>query len=73
MLETEYEYAVTCAYDGKEPHWTKRYQFALDAVRAYETFIDHGFADEFATINLAEPSGKLWTKHLYRGGKVSGK
>ena len=73
MIETEYDYAITLSYDGKEPHWTKRYQYALEAVRVFESFIDHGFADEYATVNFAEPNGKLWTKNLYRKGVVSGK
>lgn len=65
----DYDYAITLSYDGKPPHWTKRFKFALEAVRVYDSFTDWGFADEYATVNLAEPNGKLWTRHLYREGR----
>mgnify|MGYP003346392461 CR=1 FL=1 len=72
-MENEYDYAVTLSYDGKEPHWIRRYKNALEAVRVYDSFTDWGFADEYSTINFAEPNGKLWTKHFYRNGLVVGK
>lgn len=69
-MENEYNYAVTLFYDNEiEPRWTKRFKFALEAVRVYDSFTDWGFANEYATVNLAEPTGKLWTKHLYREGR----
>ncbi len=67
----EYLYAVTCSYDGKAPHWIARFDNALDAVNSYLSFTDWGFADEFATVNLSEPTGKMHTKNLYRTGMVS--
>ena len=69
----DYEYAITASYDGKPPHWTARYTDAITAVEAWQKFVDWGFADEYATINFAEPNGKLHTKHFYRNGEVSGK
>jgi hypothetical protein len=63
-------YTVTCAYDGNPPHWTMQLDNALDAVNSYRSFIDWGMADEFATVNLSEPSGKMHTKTLYRTGKM---
>jgi hypothetical protein len=69
----EYLYAVTCSYDGKAPHWTARFDNALDAVNSYLSFRDWGFADEFATVNLSEPTGKMHTKNLYRTGLVTTK
>jgi hypothetical protein len=66
-------YKITCAYDGKAPHWSMMLDNALDAVNSYRSFVDWGFADEYATVNLLEPSGKLHTKILYRGGKIGGK
>jgi hypothetical protein len=67
----EYNYAITVAYDGQTPHWTGRYSDALTAVNEFNKHIDWGFADEYATVNLSEPSGKMHTKVFYRSGKVS--
>ena len=69
----DYEYAVTCSYDGKAPYWSIRLDNALDAVNSYRSFTDWGFADEYSTVNLSEPSGKMHTKIFYRSGKVGGK
>lgn len=70
----EYLYSVTCTYDGERtPRWVGRYSDALSAVEVYQQFIDHGTALEYATINLAEPSGKLHTKNFYANGLVSTK
>lgn len=67
----EYLYSVTCTYDSAPaPHWVGRYSDALSAVESFQRFTDHGFADEYATINLSEPSGKMHTKTLYRTGMV---
>jgi len=66
-------YSITVAYDGKPVHWQQWYENALDAVNSFNKFVDHGFADEFATVNLIEASGKMHTRHFYRNGKVSGK
>jgi hypothetical protein len=65
----EYNYAVTVAYDGNAPHWTGRYSDALSAVNTFNSFEDWGFADEYATVNLSEPSGKMHTKLFYREGR----
>jgi len=65
----EYNYAVTVAYDGSAPHWTGRYSDALSAVNTFNSFEDWGFADEYATVNLSEPSGKMHTKLFYREGR----
>ena len=65
----DYDYAITLSYDGKPPHWTKRFKFALEAVRVYDSFTDWGMAENYSTVNLAEPNGKLWTRHLYREGR----
>lgn len=70
----EYEYSVTCTYDSEAmPKWTGRFDNALEAVNCYNKFIDYGFANEYSTINLAEPNGKLHTKIFYRDGRVGGK
>lgn len=70
---TNYYYTVTCSYDGKVPHFAISFDNALDAVNSYRSFSDWGFADEFATVNLSEPSGKMHTKNLYRKGLVTTK
>jgi hypothetical protein len=70
----EYLYSVTTTNDGQaKPDWVGRYSDALSAVEVYQRFIDHGFANEFRTVNLSEPSGKMHTKILYRSGIVGGK
>ena len=70
----EYLYSVTCTYDGdKSPHWTGRFNNALDAVDTYNKFVDWGLANEYSTVNLSEPSGKMHTKIFYRSGIVGGK
>jgi len=65
----EYLYSVTVAYDSKPVHWTGRYADALSAVNTFNSFEDWGFADEYATVNLSEPSGKMHTKLFYREGR----
>jgi len=70
----EYLYSVTCTYDGdKSPHCTGRFNNALDAVDTYNRFVDWGLANEYSTVNLSEPSGKMHTKIFYRDGNVGGK
>ena len=68
----EYNYVITMHYDGNY-HSSYRYSNALDAVNEYNKCVDWGFADNYATYNLLEPSGKLHTKNFYRNGKVTGK
>ena len=70
----EYLYSVTCTYDGdRSPHWTGRYDNALDAVDTYNKFVDYGLASEYSTVNLSEPNGKMHTKTFYTNGNVGGK
>jgi len=72
-------YKVTCAYDGKPAHFTLQLNNAIDAVNSYNSFIDwlaataqglaqdmEGMANEYSTVNLLEPSGKMHTKVFYR-------
>lgn len=42
--------------------WSKMYDCALDAVRAYEACVDHGFARYEREIVLVEPNGKVHNK-----------
>lgn len=70
----EYLYSVTMTNDGNaKPDWISRHSDALSAVETYQKFIDHGYANEYSTVNLSEPSGKMHTKILYRNGNVGGK
>jgi hypothetical protein len=70
----EYLYSVTTTNDSNtKADWIGRYSDALSAVEVYQKFIDHGFANEYRTVNLSEPSGKMHTKILYRNGNVGGK
>lgn len=70
----EYEYAVTATNDNDHADsWIGRYDNALEAVNIYNSFTDYGFANEYRTINLSEPSGKMHTKIFYRNGNVGGK
>jgi hypothetical protein len=70
----DYEYSVTITNDGDaNPDWIGRYDNALEAVTVFASCIDYGFAKEYRTINLSEPSGKMHTKILYRSGIVGGK
>jgi hypothetical protein len=67
----EYLYSVTVTYDSAPmPKWVGRYSDALSAVEVYQKFTDHGFAKEYATVNLSEPSGKMHTKTLYKTGMM---
>jgi hypothetical protein len=50
--------------------FNKEFYDCLSAIRCFESFVDHGIADEFRTVNLFEPNGKCHTKIFYRGGKV---
>ncbi len=71
-MEKDYLYSVTVTYDsGVKPNWIGRYSDALSAVEVYQKFVDVGFANEYSTINLSEPSGKMHTKIIDRMGKVT--
>ena len=64
-------YQITLSYDGKPIHWNKNYTDALEAFNSFATFTDVGFANEFRTVNLLMPTGKMYTKNLYRTGLVT--
>lgn len=62
-------YKVTIAYDDQPAHWSAQYGDALIAFREFELVKDWGFADEYATVNLTMPDGKMYTKIFYREGR----
>jgi hypothetical protein len=64
-------YKITCTYDGDiSTQLTWQHSDALQAFTEFARFTDWGFADEYSTINLEMPDGKMYTKTFYRGGKV---
>jgi hypothetical protein len=62
-------YKITCAYDEQPAHWTQQISDELEAHKEFAKFIDWGFANEYATVNLYTPSGKCYTKIFYREGR----
>jgi len=69
-MDKEYTYALTTSYDGELVH-TLRVSDMLTAVDAWTKCVDHGTAKEYATYNLSDPTGKMYTKTFYANGKVS--
>jgi hypothetical protein len=66
----EYNYSLTIAYDG-ELVSTTRTADMLEIVTAWNKCVDFGDAKEYATYNLSDPMGKMYTKTFYRNGKVA--
>jgi hypothetical protein len=66
----EYNYSLTIAYDG-ELVSTTRSADMLEIVSAWNKCVDFGDAKEYATYNLSDPIGKMYTKTFYRNGNVS--
>jgi hypothetical protein len=68
----DYLYSLTISYDG-ELVSTTRSSDLLEIVNAWNKCVDFGDAKEYATYNLSDPSGKMYTKNFYRNGVVNGK
>ena len=66
----EYNYSLTTSYDGELVN-TLRVSDMLEAVNAWTKCVDYGTAKEYATYNLSDPIGKMYTKTFYRNGNVS--
>jgi len=66
----EYNYSLTTSYDGELVN-TLRVSDMLEAVSAWTKCVDFGDAKEYATYNLSDPTGKMYTKTFYRNGNVS--
>ena len=66
----EYNYSITTSYDGELIN-TLRVNDLLEAVDAWYKCVDSGFAKEYATYNLSDPTGKMYTKTFYTNGEVS--
>ena len=61
----DYNYVLTVHYDGNY-HSSFTLTNAVDAVESFRRCSDHGFANEYATYNLSDPTGKMYTKTFYR-------
>ena len=68
-MDKEYTYALTTSYDGELIH-TLRVSDMLTAVDAWNKCVDYGFAKEYATYNLSDLTGKMYTKTFYTNGEV---
>jgi hypothetical protein len=66
----EYNYSLTTSYDGSLVN-TLRVSDLLEAVDAWTKCVDYGDAKEYATYNLSDPTGKMYTKTFYTNGNVS--
>ena len=66
----EYTYSLTTSYDGELIN-TLRVSDMLTAEDAWNKCVDYGFAKEYATYNLSDPTGKMYTKTFYANGEVS--
>ena len=65
----EQNYSLTTSYDGELVN-TLRVNDMLEAVSAWDKCVDYGFAKEYATYNLSDPTGKMYTKTFYTNGEV---
>jgi hypothetical protein len=65
----EYTYSLTTSYDGELVN-TLRVSDMLEAADAWYKCVDFGDAKEYATYNLSDPTGKMYTKTFYRNGQV---
>jgi hypothetical protein len=68
-MDKEYTYSLTTSYDGELIN-TLRVSDMLTAVDAWNKCVDYGFAKEYATYNLSDPTGKMYTKTFYANGEV---
>ena len=66
----EYNYSLTISYDGNLVSTTRSADM-LEIVSAWNKCVDFGDAKEYATYNLSDPIGKMYTKTFYRNGNVS--
>jgi hypothetical protein len=65
----EYTYSLTTSYDGELVN-TLRVSDMMEAVDAWTKCVDFGDAKEYATYNLSDLTGKMYTKTFYRNGEV---
>jgi len=70
VIGNDYTYALTTSYDGELVN-TLRTTELLEIVDAWNKCVDSGNAKEYATYNLTDPTGKMYTKNFYVNGLVS--
>jgi hypothetical protein len=67
QLKTANAYMLTIARDGEHPvRSIYFYDNAIDATTGYEAYSDWGFAKDFLTVTLYEPTGRVHEKTLRR-------
>lgn len=74
IAKTADSYMLTIARDGESPARSIYfYGDAIDAATGYAAYTDWGFAKDFLTVELYEPTGKVHTKVLRRprGGECT--
>jgi len=60
-------YKITVTHDSNPvPIGVYSYSDELQAHKEFAKFIDWGFANEYSTVNLLTPTGKMYTKIFYR-------
>ena len=72
--KTQTAFLLGIARDGESPLRTIIfYDNAIDAARAYNAYVDWGFAKNYLTVELYEPNGKVHSKILKRpvGGECT--
>ena len=63
-------YKITVTYDSNPvPDYVFQYSDELQAHKEFAKFTDWGFANEYSTVNLSTPTGKMYTKIFYREGR----
>ena len=62
-------YQISVSYDSKPIHFNQNYPDALEAFTAFLSFVDWGWANEYATVNLQMPTGKMYSRIFYREGR----
>ena len=63
-------YKITVRYDEEtSPKYTAQFSDALQAFEEFARFNDWGFANEYSTVNLLLPTGKMYTRIFYREGR----
>jgi hypothetical protein len=59
----KYEFMLQIIVDGSVT-WSKKYDNALEAVKAYEQVTDYGFAHYWLEAVLVEPNGNAHSKNF---------
>ncbi len=63
-------YKLTVTYDSNPvPDYSYQCSDELEAFKDFLSYVDWGFANEYSTVNLLTPTGKMYTKIFYREGR----